>query len=240
MKLIQFFSGSLAGILSGLTGTAIASSGQLPKQSPSGYKTVAIEPLQFGGSPRRAKLRIAVLLVASLFLAATADQLLASWLGFTRLPAGFLGIYRRVGPESGAQVFCAGSSLTVSALAWSEVSEALGEGIETWGIGGSSPDVWEEWQRHRPLSNITIVGVSAYDLNETHLADARADVVSFPLTVNDLWVSHADGALSHRILTQYGLKYVRVLFPTAGDADKVLVASRAKLAGRYGRKAGRL
>src|SRR5258708_5473035 len=92
-------------------------------------------------SPFR-RLRPAALLFLSLLLAVAADHLLGSWLGFSQPPSGYLGVYRRVGYESGAQVFCAGSSLTVSALSWSNVSEALGEGIETWGVGGSSPDIW--------------------------------------------------------------------------------------------------
>src|ERR1700674_1908672 len=66
-------------------------------------------------SPFR-RLRPAALLFLSLLLAVAADSLLGSWLGFSQPPIGYLGIYRRVGPESGPQVFCAGSSLTVSAL----------------------------------------------------------------------------------------------------------------------------
>jgi hypothetical protein len=187
-------------------------------------------------SPFR-RLRPATLLLLSLLLAVAADHLLGSWLGFSQPPSGYLGIYRRVGAESGPQVFCAGSSLTVSALSWSKVSEALGEGIETWGVGGSSPDIWEEWQKQRPLSGVTIIGVSAYDLNEMHLADERARVVPLSRTINDLWAMHADSALSHRVLSQYALNYVRFLFPTAGDADKVLVGLRSELAEEFGRQA---
>jgi hypothetical protein len=187
-------------------------------------------------SPFR-RLRPAALLFLSLLLAVAADHLLGWGLGFSQLPSGYLGIYRRVGPESGPQMLCAGSSLTVSALSWSQVSEALGEGIETWGVGGSSPDLWEEWQKQRPLSNVTIIGVSVYDLNEMHLAQARAAVVPLSRTVDDLWASRTDSALSHRVLTQYALKYVRLLFPTAGNADKVLVGVRSKVAQFVGRQA---
>ncbi|MFY9560038.1 MAG: hypothetical protein WAQ52_07380 [Terriglobales bacterium] len=209
-------------------------------------KTMTIDYQVIGGqtsgsdrgdsSPFR-RLRPAALLFLSLLLAVAADHLLGSWLGFSQLPSGYLGIYRRVGPESGPQIFCAGSSLTVSALSWSKVSEALGEGIETWGVGGSSPDIWEEWQKQRSLSNVTIIGVSVYDLNEMHLADEHARVVPLSRTIHDLWSSHTDSALSHRVLTQYALNYVRFLFPTAGDADKVLVGLRSKLAEQLGRQA---
>ena len=176
-----------------------------------------------------------MILLLSLLLASVADYALVFWLQVPRLPTNFIGIYRRVGPESGPQVFCGGSSLMEAALYWSKVSAALGEGIETWGVGGSSPDIWEEWQKHRPHSNIAIIGISVYDLNEMHLADARANVVPLSRTIDDLWSSHVDSGLSHRILTQYPLKYVRLLLPSAGNADKVLVGFRTKTAGLFGR-----
>ena len=177
------------------------------------------------------------ILLVSLVLASALDNLLASWLRLSPPADGDVGVYRRVGPETGPQALCAGSSLVVSALSWSEVSGALGRGIETWGVGGSSPEIWEVWQQQRPLSNTTIIGVSVYDLNEMHLADQRAYIIPLSRTINDVWTSHADSALSHRLLTQYLLKYVRLLFPTAGHADKLLIAVRSKVAGQLGLQA---
>lgn len=190
-----------------------------------------------GDTSRSRLMRSALVVFLSVVLASCASHLLAFWVGIFRPPGGFLGIYRRVGPDTGPQALCAGSSLLVSALSWAQMSEALGQGMETWGIGGSSPDIWEVWQQQRPHSNMTIVGVSVYDLNETHLADERATVVPLSRTLNDLWASDADPALSHRILTQYALRYVRFLFPTAGNADKVLVGLRSKVAEMLGRQA---
>jgi hypothetical protein len=177
--------------------------------------------------------RLAGIAFLSLVLSSSASYFLAHWLGLPRS----IEIYRRVGPESGPQVFCAGSSLLIWSLSWREISESLGEGIENWSVGGSSPDIWEEWQQHMPLSNMTIIGVSVYDLNEMHLADDRAKIVPLPRTINDLWASDADSALSHRVLMQYALKYVRLLFPTAGYADKVLVGLRRKVAQALGLQA---
>lgn len=174
-------------------------------------------------------------MLLSLVLASAANHFLARWLAITRTEG--VGIYRRVGPEGGPQVLCAGSSLLVSALSWSNVSEALGQGVETWGVGGSSPEIWEEWQARRPLANTTIIGVSVYDLNEMHLAEDRAAVVPLSRTVDDLWRSGASPALSHRILAQYALTYVRLLFPTAGSGDKVLSGLRSKAADLLGMQA---
>jgi len=177
-------------------------------------------------------------LLLSLVFASVTDHLLATWLGFSPPPPrGFIGEYRRVGPESDPQVFCAGSSLTVAAFYWSEVSQGLGQGIETWSVAGSSPDIWEQWQQQSRHSTTTIIGISVYDLNEMHLAPDRAKVIPLSQTIKDLWSSHADSGLSHRVLTQYVLMFVELLFPTAGNSDRVLVAARIRLADLVGRQA---
>lgn len=144
------------------------------------------------------------------------------------------GIYRRIGPETGPQVFTAGSSLLGAGLTWPRVSEFLGEGIENWSVGGSSPEVWELFQQRRPNSAMTIVGVSVYDLNETRLTAERAEYVPLAESINDLWLSKADPALSRRILTQYVTSYVRVLFPLTGYTDRLLVGLRYRLAREVG------
>jgi hypothetical protein len=120
---------------------------------------------------------------------------------------------------------------------WQEVSESLGEGIENWTVGGSTPEIWEVFQQRRPNANITIIGVSVYDLNEMRLSPGRARWVPLSQTISDLWVAGAEPALSRRILAQYELTYVQLLFPTAGDADKVLVGVRRKVAELLGRQA---
>jgi len=184
-----------------------------------------------GGSKSKSRwVHVALVVWLSLGSASLTCHLLASWLGLTRTPNGFLGVYRRVGPDTGPQTLCLGSSLLISAVRWSKVQDFLGQGIETWAIGGSSPDVWEVWQQHRPSDSVTIVGISMYDLNEMHLADDRATVVPLSRTIQDLLESKANSALSHRVLTQYALRYVRFLFPTAGMSDRVQVELRRKIA----------
>ena len=179
--------------------------------------------------------RLAAVAFLSLLLSSFADYLLAYWVRLPRsTPWQATGIYRRIGPESGPQVFCAGSSLLIAAFSWPAISESLGQGIENWSVGGSSPDLWEQWQQHEQRSNATIIGVSVYDLNEMHVAEDRANIVPLSRTITDLWASDTDPALSHRLLTQYALKYVRLLFPTAGYADKVQVGLRYRIARALG------
>jgi hypothetical protein len=126
-------------------------------------------------------------------------------------------------------VFCAGSSLLQFGLAWPEVSEALGQGIENWGVAGSSPSEWEFSQRLATNSNLMIIGFSFLDLNENYLCDMRASVVPLRRTIADLWQSKADWQFSQRMLSQYPLAWLRILFPTAGRSDAVLVGLRRKL-----------
>jgi hypothetical protein len=183
-------------------------------------------------------MRVALVFLLAFVIASAADHLLGSWLGFPgRTSRGYVGAYRRLGPETGPQVFCAGSSLMVAGLYWSEVSQVLGEGIETWSVAGSSPDIWEQWQRQSPRSNTTIVAVSVYDLNELHVAPERADVVPLATTIQDLWASHAAPDLAHRILNEYAIGYLHITFPTAGNSDKMLSTIREKVAGLVGRQA---
>jgi hypothetical protein len=183
--------------------------------------------------------RLAAIALLSLVLSSVANHALAHWLGLSRSAPWHRAnaVYRRVGPQRGPQVFCAGSSLLVSGLSWPEVSESLGQGIENWTVAGSSPEVWEVFQQQKRVSNTTIIGVSVYDLNEMRLTPERASFVPFSMTAPDLSSSRTDPGLRHRILSQYALLYVRVLYPTAGDADKVLVGLRAKAADLLGQEA---
>ena len=176
--------------------------------------------------------------LVALILCSVTDYYLSHWLGLPRsVPwARSTGLYRRIGSVAGPQVFCAGSSLLVYGLSWPEVSKSLGFGIETWTVGGSSPEVWEVFQQREHDPALTIIGVSVYDLNEMRLTPERASYVPMAETISDLWVSKADSALWHRVLSQYALRYMRVLFPTAGDSDKVLVGLRRKVAQALGRE----
>ena len=174
--------------------------------------------------------QLAWVIFLALVLSSVANHCLAYWLGLTRdAPwTRSIGNYRRIGPKSGPQVLCAGSSLLVSGLAWPEVSDSLGQGIEDWTVAGSSPEVWEVFQQRQRNSSATIIGVSMYDLNEARLTPDRARYVPLAQTISDLWASGTGAGLSRRILTQYAMVYVQFPYPLAGDADKVQVAVRRK------------
>jgi hypothetical protein len=137
--------------------------------------------------------------------------------------------YRRIGPESGPQVFCAGSSLLQFGLSWPEVSEELGQGIESWGEAASTSSEWEVFQGLAKNTDLMIIGVDVYDLNEERFCDARAEIVPLMQTIEDLWHSGSDRQLAKRSLSQYPLSWLRKLFPTAGRSDGVIWRLRRKL-----------
>lgn len=158
-------------------------------------------------------------------IASMGSNLVSNWIGLPKPGAA----YRRIGPQSGPQVFCAGSSLLQFGLSWPQISKTLGQGMENWGIGASSPSEWEMSQSMATNVNLMIIGVSVYDLNEYHLCNSRANIVPLTRTIQDLWRSGMSWQFSKRVLSQYPLAYLRELFPTAGNSDAVLVGLRRKL-----------
>ncbi len=162
----------------------------------------------------------------ALVIAIGFNYLAAFWIKLPRHTAMQL---RRIGPETGPQVFCAGSSLLQFALSWPEVSEMLGQGIENWGMAASTPSEWEMSQSLANNTNLMIIGVDVYDLNEYHVCEGRANVVPLGQTILDLWHSSTDWQFSKRLLSQYPLSYLQRLFPTAGQSEAVLVGLRRQL-----------
>jgi hypothetical protein len=171
------------------------------------------------------KARFVFVICAAVLIASAASHLISRWIGLPQPGAA----YRRIGPENGPQVFCAGSSLLQFGLAWPEISTALGQGMENWGIGGSSPSEWEMSQPLATNANLMIIGVSVYDLNEYHLSNFRANIVPLTQTIQDLWRSGINRQFAKRLVSQYPLAYMRALFPTAGNSDAVLVGLRRKI-----------
>ncbi|HET6888778.1 MAG TPA: hypothetical protein VFH87_12750 [Candidatus Udaeobacter sp.] len=171
------------------------------------------------------KAKFLLVICSVLAIAIAFNYLVAFWI---KLP-NHNPIYRRIGPETGPQVFCAGSSLLQFGLSWPEVSKTLDQGIESWGLAASTPSEWEVFQNLAKNTDLMIIGVDVYDLNEYHLCEGRADVVPVTQTIWDLWQSSTGWQFSKRLLSQYPLSYLQKLFPTAGSSEAVLVGLRRLL-----------
>jgi hypothetical protein len=171
------------------------------------------------------KAKFLLIVCSALVIAIVFNYLVAFWI---KLP-NYTPVYRRIGPESGPQVFCAGSSLLQFGLSWPDVSKTLDQGIESWGVAASTPSEWEVFQNLAENTNLMMLGVDLYDLNEYHLCEGRGSVVPLAQTISDLWQSNTDWQFSKRLLSQYPLSYLQKLFPAAGSSEAVLVGLRRLL-----------
>jgi len=160
-----------------------------------------------------------IVLIASTVIASVGSHIITEWLRIETTAGHFWEIGQS--PDQ-PPAFLAGSSLAGNAISWPRVSEEQGQQLKGWAVAGSSPWEWESFQQRANDIQLTFLVVSAYDLNEHFLCDFHADTVAFSRTVMDLWLTHADWRFTKRVLSQYPLKYLRTLFPSAGRSEGVL------------------
>ncbi len=129
-------------------------------------------------------------------------------------------------PDEKRLGFAAGSSLTFYGIAWKDVAESLGQKLVSYAVPGGSVREMEVMFRRQPAATCTFIGISAYDINEHHISNFRAQLVPFTEEVGNLWAVRADWAYSKKVLSQYPMQYVRVIFPTAGQYGAVMVKLR--------------
>lgn len=178
-------------------------------------------------APPRSFRRTLATLLGAIVITSLVSHGVARWVEL-RKP---IPTFRRIGPVEGPQAICAGSSVLQFAISWRAVSELLNQGIESWGLGGSTPLEWDVFDGWTKNSNLMIAGVSMYDLNEGHSCNWSANIVPLSQMIADLRESGMSWDHSKYVLSQYPLAYTRKLFPTAGNSDAVLVGLRRKLVG---------
>jgi hypothetical protein len=180
------------------------------------------------------QVQLIIVMCVTLVIVSTASHLLTSWLGIETQTGRFWEIPASIDQPS---AYLAGSSLSGDAIAWTSVSKQLNQRIIGWGVAGSSPWEWYTFQRKANPVNLTILVVSPYDLNEQFLCDFHANVVPLADTVEDLWRSGSAWHFSKRVLSQYPLMCVRMLFPTAGRANGIIGGLHDKLGKMMGSSA---
>ena len=136
-----------------------------------------------------------------------------------------------------AATVAAGSSLTFYGINWSEIAGATGSRVQGWAVPSGSVVEMETLQAQVTGARRTFLGLGISDLNENYLSDYRAEIVPLFQNLKGLWAAHPDAAFARRVLSQYPLKYLRVLFPTAGRAMHVMVGAREMLRQWRGRRA---
>jgi hypothetical protein len=173
------------------------------------------------------KYSLGLILAASVALSAIANHAVVHWMGIFIQPVE----YRQIGKAAYGKspAFAAGSSLMGDGLAWPRICREIGEGVETWFVPGSSPAEWVSLQSFAPNAKLTFLVVSIYDLNEDSICDVRADLVPLHRAIQALWQSQSTWRFSRRVLSQYPLKYIRVLYPSAGRSEGVMIGLREKI-----------
>jgi hypothetical protein len=170
--------------------------------------------------------RLTVVVLSALLIASVVSHALIMQL---KIETHFGGHWLAGSKDKTVSVFVAGSSLAGDGISWRLISDALNMRIEGWGVAGSSPAEWEYFQDRATATNLTFIVVSAYDMNEYHLCDFRAEVVPLRQTVADLRECHADWSFSKRLLGLYPLAYLRLIFPTAGRSEGIMVGIREQI-----------
>ncbi len=172
------------------------------------------------------RLQLALVLVASAAIASLGGHLITAWLEIETTS----GMSWAIGQPNGKPpAVMSGSSLAGDGISWERISAEYDQRIEGWSVAGSSPWEWETFQQRAPDTRLNFLVVSVYDLNEQFISDFHADTVSAFHTVRDLWQSQVDWHFAKRVLSGYPLKYVRILFPSAGRSQGVLRGLREKL-----------
>lgn len=172
------------------------------------------------------KLQLTIVFIITLVISSLTSHIIVRWLKIKSAAV----FYRHYGSSKQDVVkFVHGSSLAFDGLNWDLIAEELDFRIENASSLGSSPVEWEVLHRLSAETRGGFIVVSAYDLNEHWLSDFRADIVPLTQTVSDLWGSSADWELSERTLRQYPIAAVRLVFPTVGRSDGVMVGLRAQI-----------
>jgi hypothetical protein len=133
--------------------------------------------------------------------------------------------------EAGAPVGAttAGSSITFYGINWSVVAKDMGTRIRAWAVPGASVEEMEVLQRSTPAAASTFLGISAQDMNNNYLSEFHSAVVSLRESLTNLRESGVGWSYEKRVLSQYPLRYLRILFPTAGRSTHVMVGMREGL-----------
>lgn len=172
------------------------------------------------------KSQLAIALMVAMVIAACGSHFLAKWLSL-KTTAGQKFIIGK--PDGKSSAFLAGSSLATYGISWDDIAAQQDVAISVWGIAGSSPFEWEQFQPKAPDARVSYIVVSAYDLDEGMICDFRADLVPVGQAIKTLADAHTDWAYMKRDISQYPMTWLRTLFPTLGRSRGIMGDLRIKL-----------
>jgi hypothetical protein len=169
------------------------------------------------------RIELLIIAVAAVAMASGVSHFAARLIKFRTQAVQVMTFGQGEGPIG---VTAAGSSLTFYGIDWTAVSKALGTRIRAWAVPGGSVEENEMLQRSAPAAGHTFLGVSTDDLNDNYLSEFHANVVPLPESLANLRGTGVSWGFVKRVISQYPLRYLRILFPTAGRSTHVMVGLR--------------
>ena len=112
---------------------------------------------------------------------------------------------------------------------WSALANEGAFGVRGWAVPGGSVVEMEMLQHEVPSVQYTFLEVGVSDLNDNYVSDFRAEIVPLCQSLSQLRNAAVDWRFAKRVISQYPLKYLRAVFPTAGRSTQVMVGVREQL-----------
>ena len=172
------------------------------------------------------KKQVVVILLAALVITSLVSHLVARAFHIRTLavtPLSFGSTNRPV------DSIVAGSSLMFYGVGWAEVAKTMGLRMQGWAVPAGSVIEMEVLQSQVPAARVTFLGIGVSDLNENYVSDFRAEIVPMRSALKGLWAAHSEWPLARRVISQYPLSYLRMLYPTAGRSTTIMVGAREVL-----------
>lgn len=172
------------------------------------------------------KKQLVVILLATLVITSLVSHVVARAFHIRTLAVTPLSFGSTNQPVDG---IVAGSSLMFYGVGWSEITKAMGTRMQGWAVPAGSVIEMEVLQAQVPAARVTFLGIGVSDLNENYVSDFRAEIVPMRSALTGLWAAHSEWPLARRVISQYPLSYLRMLFPTAGRSTTIMVGIREVL-----------
>jgi hypothetical protein len=166
-----------------------------------------------------------VVLIVTVGLAIAASQLTARWLGFRSVP---MIPFDYGAANAQTRAFAASSSLGYYGLDWGDIATNTGWWVRRYDIPGASPCEMEVGQELITNVTVSVMVISAFDMDEGYFSNFRCALAPLGQTVQDLKESQSSWAFTKRTLSHYPEYWLQKVFPTAGSAMGVFVGLRAQ------------
>ncbi len=165
------------------------------------------------------RIQLGLVLIAATLLAAAGSHLVVACLKMNSSGVGHSVVGKSFGNPP---AFLGASSIGGYGIAWDQIAGEMGTEIRCWGSVGATPIELEQLQKKVPEARTTFIVVSTRDLDEASTCEFRAAIVPLNQAIASLRAEHADWQYVKRVLGQYPVTWLQVLFPTLGRSHAIM------------------